>query len=326
MIPATLTRRHLALAALALAAVATTALGARAFVTVATGDVTGVYYRAGGGVCALVNAGRSDHQVRCTVSSSPGSVNNIDALRRGERAFGFAQADLVQQAYTATGAYADAEPFEGLRTVAALHPETVTVLAGPQSGVDAVQDLRGKRVNIGPEGSGERASMQPLMDALGWTGDDFASTAGLAPGDVVDALCDGDIEAAVMITGHPNTAVRQALACGARLVPAEGPAINRLVRDAPYYNTTVIPAEAYAGMSQGIATYGTAALLLSSTNAPRETVRAVTGAILDGLDEFRGWHDALGALDAAGMAGGTGAVEAPVHPGARGYYEDSDLL
>lgn len=315
-----------ALVALALAAVTATAWAAQSFITVGTGNVTGVYYRAGGGVCELVNAGRADHQIRCTVASTAGSVDNINALRQGERAFGFAQADLAQQAYNGSGTFADTEGFSGLRSVFALHAESVTIVAAPGSDITTVQDLRGQRVNIGPEGSGKRASMRSLMNALGWTENDFAATSDMDAGVQARALCEGDIDAGVFITGHPHGAVKRVLDCGGALVDVTGPAVNRLVRDADYYNSTVIPADAYSGVSREVQTYGVTAMFLSSTNTPRSTVLEVTEAVFQNMDDFAGWHRALSDLRPAGMARGTDAIEAPRHPGAQLYFEDNDLL
>ncbi len=315
-----------ALVALALTTVAATAWAAQAFITVGTGNVTGVYYRAGGGVCELVNAGRADHQIRCTVASTAGSVDNINALRQGERAFGFAQADLAQQAYRGAGTFSDTEGFSGLRSVFALHAESVTIVAAPDTGISTVQDLRNQRVNIGPEGSGKRASMRSLMNALGWTDADFAEATDMDAGVQAGALCEGDIDAGVFITGHPHGGVKQALDCGGQLVDVTGPAVNRLVREADYYNSTVIPADAYSGVSREVQTYGVTAMFLSSTNTPRSTVLEVTEAIFQNLDDFAAWHRALADLSPAGMARGTDAIEVPRHPGAQLYYEDNDLL
>lgn len=299
---------------------------AGSFIAMGTGDVTGIYYQAGGGICSLVNAGRQDHQIRCTVASSPGSVENILALRRGEREFGFAQADLVQQAYRGNGPFSDIGGFRGLRTVFALHPETITLVAGPDADIGTVQDLRGQRVNIGPEGSGQRASMTGLMDALGWTVDDFSATSERGVSDQVDSLCEGDIDVGVFVTGHPNSAVEEALSCGGTLIPVEGPAINRLVRSADYYGATVIPGDVYEGVSSEVPTYGVTALLVSSTNTSQRIVREVTRSVFEGSNEFNDWHRAFGELTPAGMARGTQAVEAPVHPGARQLFEDDGLL
>lgn len=299
---------------------------AGSFISISTGDVSGMDYQAGGAICSLVNAKRSDHQIRCTVKSSPGGVENILALRQGEREFGIAQSDVVQQAWRGNGPFSEIGEFQGLRTVFALHPETLTLVAHSDADIETVQDLRDKRVNIGPDTSGQAASMTALMDALGWTEDDFASTTDLGTSEQVDAFCEGEIDVAVFVTGHPNNSVKETLSCDGSMIPVEGPAINRLVRSASYYDTTVIPGGTYGGGSSDIATYGVRSLLLSSTNTPQRIVREVTRSVFEQSDQFRTWHRAFESLEPAGMARGVEAVDAPLHPGAEDWLDDEGLL
>lgn len=321
-------RRHrclsITLALLLLALPATAAL-ARTFVTIGTGDTSGVYYFGGGGLCELVNEGRADHQIRCRVTSTDGSLDNITALRRGERALGFAQSDLALQAYEGRGPFADDGAFSGLRVVAAMHTETVTLVASGDSGIDHVRDLPGHRVSFGETGSGPRASTHALMDALGWVPNDFADVHALSSADQASALCNGEIDAALFIVGHPNNAVRRALECGGTLVPVDGAAIDRLVRGRPYYANTVIAGGTYDGVGRDVPSYGVETLLLSSTNAARGTIREITGALLDGLDGFRGWHRAFDDLEAEAMARGAADSGIPVHPGARAAFDGRGL-
>ncbi len=303
-----------------------TVQAAGSFISISTGDVSGMSYQAGGAICSLVNAERNEHQIRCTVKSSPGGVENILALRQGEREFGIAQSDVVQKAWRGNGPFSEIGEFQGLRTVFALHPETLTLIAHPDADIETVQDLRGKRVNIGPEKSGETVSMVALMDSLGWTQDDFASAERLDITNQVDAFCEEEIDVAVFVTGHPNNSVQETLACGGSLVAVEGPAINRLVRSASYYDTTVIPGGTYRGESSEIATYGVRSLLLSSTNTSQRIVREVTRSVFEQTDQFRNWHRAFDSLEPAGMARGVGAVGAPLHPGAEDWLDGEGLL
>jgi len=101
------------------------------FVSIGTGGVTGVYYPTGGAICRLVNKGRKEHGVRCSVESTGGSVYNINTIRQGELDFGVAQSDWQYHAYNGTSKFEDQGKFENLRAVFSVHPEPFTVVAAP---------------------------------------------------------------------------------------------------------------------------------------------------------------------------------------------------
>ena len=107
---------------------------AEEFITIGTGGVTGVYYPTGGAICRLVNKGRKEHGIRCSVESTGGSVYNIKTIRQGELEFGVAQSDWQYHAYNGTSKFEDEGAFEGLRAVFSVHPEPFTVVARADAG------------------------------------------------------------------------------------------------------------------------------------------------------------------------------------------------
>ena len=114
------------------------------FITIGTGGVTGVYYPAGGAICRLVNRERKEHGIRCTVETTGGSVDNVNALRGGDLEMGIAQSDVQYEALRGEGAeFSPHGPFEGLRAVFALHPEPFTVVARTGSRIATFDDLKG---------------------------------------------------------------------------------------------------------------------------------------------------------------------------------------
>ena len=200
---------------------------AEEFITIGTGGVTGVYYPTGGAICRLVNKGRKEHGVRCSVESTGGSVYNINTIREGELEFGVAQSDWQYHAYNGTSKFKDAGPFKGLRAVFSVHPEPFTVVARADSGIKTFADLKGKRVNIGNPGSGQRGTMEVLVDALGWTMDDFALATELKASEQSAALCDNQIDAMVYTVGHPSGSIQEATtACDSVLVEVSGPEVE----------------------------------------------------------------------------------------------------
>ena len=299
---------------------------ADSIITVGTDDHTGAYYRGGGAICALINEGRAEHRMRCRVTSTAGSTENIDALRAGRWALGFASGDIATDAASGSGVFANRSAFSGLRVVTALNHETVTIVARGDAGIDSVRDLSGQRVNIGAPGSTQRAIMGGLIDVLGWSEEDFEDSRSLTQGEQVSAFCDGELDAVLFVTSHPSRGVGDVLACGGVLVPIEGAAVNRMVGNRDPYSSAAIPAGTYSGENADIPTYSVVTLLLSSTNTSRETVYEVTRALYAGLDRFREWHPAFADLDRTGMIERTRDAGIPLHPGAEMYFEDEGLL
>lgn len=298
---------------------------AEEFVTIGTGGVTGVYYPTGGAICRLVNKGRRDHGVRCSVESTGGSVYNINTIREGELEFGVAQSDWQHHAYNGTSKFEEAGAFEGLRAVFSVHPEPFTVVARADSGIKTFADLKGKRVNIGNPGSGQRGTMEVLMDALGWTTDDFALATELKASEQSAALCDNQIDAMVYTVGHPSGSIQEATtACDSVLVEVSGEAVSQLVADNAFYRTATIPGGMYRGNDADVATFGVGATFVSSDAVSEDAVYAVVKSVFDNLDDFKSLHPAFANLKAEEMI--KDGLSAPLHAGAAKYYREQGWM
>jgi len=234
-------------------AIAATILGAGAvnaqeFITIGTGSVTGVYYPTGGAICKLVNKDRKEHNIRCSVESTGGSIYNVNTIRSGELDFGIVQSDWQYHGYNGTSEFAEQGPFNKLRAMFSLHTEPFNIIARTDAGINGVADLAGKRVNIGNPGSGDRATMQVVMDAFGWTNDSFTLASELKGSERSQALCDNKIDAFIYMVGHPNGSIKEATtSCDAKLVPATGEQIDKIVAGNPYYAYSTVPAGMYRG-------------------------------------------------------------------------------
>ncbi len=316
-----------------MAAAASTALMAgtaahaqeQTFISIGTGGVTGVYYPAGGAICRLVNRDRAEHGIRCGVESTGGSIFNLNALRDGELEFGIVQSDWQFHSYNGTSQFEEQGPHEELRAIFSLHPEPFTVVARADAGISTFEDLEGKRVNIGNPGSGQRATMDVVMDAMGWSTDIFSQATELPPGEQALALCDNNVDAIVYTVGHPSGAIQEATtACDTVLVNVDNDAIRELVDERDYYRMATIPGGMYRGTDEDVTTFGVGATFVSSTDVSDDVAYAVTRAIMSDLDAFKGLHPALDILVAEQMV--TDGNSAPLHPGAERYYREAGLL
>ncbi len=302
-----------------------TAAAEQQFVSIGTGGVTGVYYPTGGAICRLVNKGRKEHGVRCSVESTGGSVYNLNTIRQGELDFGVAQSDWQYHAYNGTSKFEEQGAFENLRAVFSVHPEPFTVVARADSGISSFADLAGKRVNIGNPGSGQRGTMEVVMGTLGWDKGTFALASELKSAEQSQALCDNKIDAMIFTVGHPSGSIKEATtSCDSVLVPVTGAEIDKLVGDNDYYRHATIPGGMYRGTDDDTETFGVGATFVSSADVPAEVVYVVVKAVFENFDQFKKLHPAFANLKPEEMI--KDGLSAPLHDGAAQYYKEKGWM
>ena len=312
-------------AAIAAALLAPTAFAQQKYLTIGTGGVTGVYYAAGGAICRLVNKDRAKHGIRCSVESTGGSVFNVNTIKAGELDLGVAQSDVQYNASKGQGQFKEAGAFGDLRAVMSLHPEPFTVLARKEANAKSFADMKGKKFNVGNPGSGTRASLEELIAAMNWKLSDFALASELKADEHGPALCDGKIDGYFYGVGHPSANIQDpTTTCGAKLVSITGPAVDKLVKEKPYYAYASIPGGLYPGNPDETKTYGVLATLVSSSKVPADTVYVVVKAVFDNFDEFKKLHPALANLKPEDMV--KNGNSAPLHEGAARYYKEKGWL
>ena len=195
------------------------------------------------------------------------------------------------------------------------------MIARADSGIESFDDLKGKRVNIGNPGSGQRATMEVVLDAKGWTLDDFALASELKPAEQAAALGDNKVDAIIYTVGHPNGSIQEAVSTvDAKLVPVEGEAIDKLVADNPFYAYSTIPGGMYKGTDADVKTFGVKATFVTSADVDDEVVYEVVKAVFDNFDRFKKLHPAFENLKEEEMI--KDGLSAPLHDGAAKYYKE----
>ena len=317
-------RKSLALlfsATIGYASLGATTAAAETFVTIGTGGQTGVYYVVGQSVCRLLNRNSAEHGIRCNAPSSGGSVANVNAIRGGEMNMGVVQSDIQYKSYEGIQSFESEGPFSDMRALFALHGEPLTIVARNDANIAGVKDLKGKRVNIGNPGSGQRDTMDVVMQALGWTVDDFALASALDAAEQAAALGDNNIDAMVYVVGHPNGSIQEATTTvDANLVSVSGPEIDQLISERPYYAKAIIPGGLYRGNDADTETFGVRATLVASTATDDETVYHTVKAVFENIDRFKRLHPAFATLKEEEMI--KNGLSAPLHEGAIRYYKE----
>jgi TRAP transporter TAXI family solute receptor len=299
------------------------AIAASTSITVATAGAMGGYRSLGGAICRMVNATRKSHRLRCSVVLTEGSVANIRDVLSGAVDMGIAQGDTLHYARVGEGPFRNA-PHSNLRRLFSLYPEVFTLIVRKDAGIRRFEDLRGKRVAIGTEGSGTRATVDLALKAFGVERSELKSAVELGFVDLAAALCENRIDAFALIDAHPNLIVEDAASgCPAEIIPVTGQQIDALLAARPYFEKAQIPGGVYRGTASARTSFGTAATVVVAADMPVDTAYAITKAVFDHFDDFRKLHPALAPLtkEAALKAG-----DVPLHPGAVKYFMEVGLM
>ena len=319
--------KHLLAAVLSLAVAMTgaSALEAHAkttFVTIGTGGITGVYYPTGGAIAKIV---KDKYDIRATVESTGASVFNINAIMAGDLEFGIAQADRQYQAYNGLSEW-EGKPQKDLRAVFALAPEAVTFVAAEDSGIKSLKDAKGKVVNIGNPGSGNRQNAIDVFEAAGINIEKDLKAESIKAADAPRMLQDGRIDGFFYTVGHPNGNIKEATAGKRKTRIVSITDIEPLVKKFPYYSLTNIDMAQYpeaTNANEKVTTVGMLATFVTSAKVPDDVVYAITKEVFENLDEFKKLHPALEGLTRETMLEG---LTAPIHPGALKYYKEAGLM
>ncbi|SLM27857.1 Immunogenic protein [Desulfamplus magnetovallimortis] len=295
------------------------------FITIGTGGEDGVYYPTGNAICNLVSKGMRKHGIKCSVEVTGGSVYNLNSIAAGDFDLGIVQSDTQYNAYNGKGTFEVTGANKNLRSLFSVYPEPFTLVARADSGIHKFEDLKGKRVNIGNPGSGSRETMDLLMQAFGWTSDDFEAALELKSNDQSKALCDNKVDAIIFIGGHPSDSIKEATTlCDCVMVEVAGPVIDKLVAEYPFYRTATIPGGIYKGADKDTLTFGAGATFVSSAMVSEKVAYNIVKFVFENFDEFRSFHPAFADLKKEDMV--KAGLTAPLHDGAVKYYKEAGLM
>jgi hypothetical protein len=300
------------------------------FISIGTGGPTGVYFATGNAICRLVHKEAAEgrkkgrkHGIRCSAPSTGGSTYNIGQIAQGELDFGVAQSDWQYHAVNCSSKKVTC--FKKLRAVFSVHAEPFHIIVSKNSNIITWADLKGKRVNIGNPGSGQRGTMEVLMTARGTSTSNFAQATELTSTEQSKALCDGKIDAYGYTVGVPNAGVAVATdGCGARIINLNSAAEQGLVNKFPYYAFATIPKGTYKTTMSDVTTFGVKATFVTSSDVDERTVYELTRAVMENIADFRKLHPAFRTLDPRRMI--KDGLSAPLHRGAVKYYKEKGWM
>jgi TRAP transporter TAXI family solute receptor len=303
-----------------------TGTAAAADIAIGTGEPGSSYHKLGRALCRLVDSSRDQHGLSCELLATPGGLFNLANVRGGAIEFGLVPSDLHYYAVAHSGPFQFVDAtYENIRSLFSLHAEVFTLVVRRDAGIAKLDDLKGRRLNRGVWGSAERGFVDALLAAKGWSGRDFLSTEELPVSQQSLSLCHGRLDAVVYSAAHPDRDVARVLQlCDAALVGVKAEEVAAIQARSPYYVAGVIPADNYPEAGAQVGTFGIKATLVSSAETDPETVYAVVKAVFENLDRLKRASRPLMPVAPSEMT--RDGLTAPLHEGARRYFEEAGLM
>ncbi|MGH7320136.1 MAG: TAXI family TRAP transporter solute-binding subunit [Candidatus Rokuibacteriota bacterium] len=295
----------------------------RRLVTIASGWVVGVYYPLAGAMSRIAYNAK-DLNIRATVESSGASVANAQLLGTGDADFALLQNDIAYYAHSGTTLAAfTGKPVKNMGGIFTIYPELVQIVATQASGVKSVRDLKGKRVVLGPQGSGTEQNALQLLEAHALKEADLGKAERIDAAAAADQIKDGRVDAAFFTTGLGSAVIIDTFISGkAVMVPvaaAEGEALRRKY---PFYTMEKIPANTYKTQEREVTTPAVMAMMAARADLPEDLVYRFTKAIFDDLKQFHAAHAAAKSLTLETALNG---MPIPLHPGAEKFFKEKGV-
>jgi hypothetical protein len=313
-----------AVLALALTLPAELAAQPRRLVTIASGWVVGVYYPLAGAMSRIAYKAK-DLNIRVTVESSGASVANAQLIGTGDADFALLQNDIAYYAYNGAtlGAFAG-KPVKNMGGIFTIYPELIHIVASHASGVKSVRDLKGKRVVLGPQGSGTEQNALQVLEAHGLREADLGKAERIDAAAAADQLKDGRVDAGFFTTGLGASVIVESFISGkVAMVPVTAAEGDALRRKYPFYTLEKIPANTYKGQEREVTTPAVMAMMVARAELPEDLVYRFTKAVFDDLAQFHAAHAAAKSLTLRTALSG---MPIPLHPGAQKFYREKGIV
>jgi TRAP transporter TAXI family solute receptor len=291
---------------------------------IATGNVGGVYAALGAALCRLLEPDLVRRRQQCQLVRSQGSLGNLRFVRAGVADIGVAQAELARAAYNGTGAFTVDRANPDLRILFGAMREEMHIVVDAALPVNVSAGLAGRRVDIGPPGSGTREAAMMLLAAADRTVDDFQAIAGNPGAQRIIDYCGRKVDAFAFMAASPNPVVQDAFArCPSRLVGPSPGALERVIASLPDFGVGTIPAGSYPGQDTAVTTLASTAFVVADRSLPDSVAERVTRAVFEGQAELRRLHLALSDIDETALLAPCPGV--PYHPGALAYFAKAGI-
>ncbi len=293
---------------------------ARQFLSVGTAPPGGAFFVVGSALAEVINETGAEFGYSVTAEATSGSQENIRRLGSGELDFALSNAAITYFAVRGSEGWDRAHP---VRSVMTLAPNVALFVTQAASGINTIDDLRGRRVSVGPAGAGFEYFIRPLLEAHGVTYDDF-SPLNATQQAAVDMLTDGSADATFLGGAVPTASITQAAASmEITFIPFGEEEKQRLISDYTFFRPASIPAETYRGQTEPYEGLDVGSMhVITAADAPDDLVYNAAKLLYENRALVVEKHAAGRAINPNNVVRDTGTE---FHPGAIRFYQEAGI-
>lgn len=295
------------------------AQGGRQDLSLATGSTGGTYYPLGGAIANVWN--KNVKGVNVTAQATGASVENLALLARGEADLAMAVNMTADDAYNGRGDF-EGQKVTNFGAIGVVYPEVVQIVVAKDSDIQTIADLKGKRVAVGPQGSGTVNTTRHILEAYGLTFDDIQPFYD-GFGDAATKFKDGQIDAAFGLLSLPASNIEDiTTAKEVRVLAVDNEAMKKLQEKYPFYQPLTIPGGTYKGQDEDVQTATLKAVMYAKSDLSEDLVYNLTKTMYEKQPDIASAHQAGKQIDLQKALEG---VTTPIHPGAKKYFEEKGI-
>lgn len=295
-------------------------------IRVGTSEKDGTFWSEGEAIATLL---KRDHAIDVEIlDAGAASIENARRLDAGLIDLGFMASNWIGRAYRADA------PFDAaiqIRNVTPANSGAMFFIVRNDSSLRQVRDMVGKRVAIGPKGSGMVQHIHTIFGVLGISFDDFTPVY-MSFEEGGQALEAGDIDAQWQCP-YPNPVMKDTSdRIDVRVLHFDSEDLSKVLRDVDFYRHSVMPAGFFRGIEQDTEQLAVVNIVAAHERTDSEIVRKFVATMLSNLDELADINQlftGLGDLYEPLRSDGEAALEfggVPMHPGAVQAYKDAGYL
>lgn len=254
---------------------------------IGTGSILQGYYSIGLDLCkTIIGDEKNNENIVCEVVATNGSIENLKLLQQGKIDLALVQANIAVEAYDGIGYYSDKEKMQNLRQLLNLHDEFFTVIVKDEDKIKFFADIDGKRITSGPEYSSSNITYDAMCSLYKFAKEPINTDINYE--DSIDKFCQKEIDAIIMMVGHPNPLVNLiANRCEIDFVSIENDKIAELIQQNRAFRKAELHKGLYPGITDDQTTVKVSAILVTRNDVDSNMLDKFIGAFHRNVASFK---------------------------------------